>query len=141
MGFPQATHSATKQMLLVPGQHIGGDGVVLELHGFIVEILEPEPMTPVDEAFRVLARVRMMCGCPIAPGGLWDADSKEFTARLKSGGAVVATARLEYAGEVSHFRGTVSVPQGAREGNLTLEVVVADPREENFGRHEILLGG
>jgi len=141
LGFPQATHSAMKQMLLLPGKHVEGDGVVLELHGFIVEILSPEPLTPVEESFRLTARVRMMCGCPIAPGGIWDADNMEFVARLKADGAVVSTAPLRYAGEASMFTGSVSVPGGARDHDLTVEVLVSDPSSQNFGRHEIPLGG
>jgi hypothetical protein len=140
LGFPQAAHSAMKQMLLVPGKHVEGDGVVLELHGFIVEILSPEPLTPVERSFQLTARVRMMCGCPIAPGGMWNADNMEFQARLKADGAVVSTAPLRYAGETSMFTGTVSVPRDARDHDLTVEVLVSHPGSQNFGRHEIPLG-
>ena len=140
LGYPQATRAATKQMLLVPGEDVLGDGVVLELHGFIVEIVSPEPLAPVGGSFRVSARVRMMCGCPIEPGGLWDADTKEFVALLKAGGAVVSETTLEYTGEPSLFEGTIKVPAGAR-GDLTLEVLVSDPANQNFGRHEVPVGG
>lgn len=141
LGYPQATHSAMKQMLVVPGKHIEGDGVILELHGYIVEILSPEPLTPVEESFRVTVRVRMMCGCPIAPRGMWNAENMEFVARLKADGAVVSTAPLRYAGETSMFTGDVSVPGAARDHDMTLEVLVSDPSTQNFGRHEIPLGG
>jgi len=141
LSYPQAMGAASKSMLLIPGEHIEGDGVVLELHGFIVEIQSPEPMTPVGDRVDVSARVRMMCGCPIEPGGLWDADSKEFVARLKADGQVIATAPLEFSGRTSVFTGTVQVPAGARSGVLSLEVMVSDPGMQNFGRHEIQLGG
>jgi hypothetical protein len=94
----------------------------------------------VATAFDVTARVRMMCGCVIEPGGLWDANEKEFVARLKEDGTVVSTAPLEYAGETSMFKGTVSVPEGARPADLELEVVVSDAAKQNFGRHAIPLG-
>ena len=140
LGYTQAIRSATKQLLLVPGRHLEGDGVVLELHGFIVEILSPEPLTPVGTVVEVTARVRMMCGCLIEPGGLWDADDKEFVARLKADGSVVSESRLEFAGEVSMFEGTVAVPAAARDADLELEVVVAEAGRQNFGRHAIPLG-
>ncbi len=140
LGYPQAIRSATKQLLLVPGRHIEGDGVVLELHGFIVEILSPEPLTPVGAVVAVTARVRMMCGCLIEPGGLWDADDKEFVARLKADGGVVSESRLEFAGETSVFTGTLAVPEAARDADLELEVVVAEADRQNFGRHAIPLG-
>jgi hypothetical protein len=138
--YPQAIQSATKQMLLVPGQHVEGDGVILELHGYIVEILSPEPLTPVGDAFDVSVRVRMMCGCPIEPGGLWDAAAMEFTAHLKANGAHVARSSLQYAGERNMFKGTVSVPASARGKDLEIEVVVSDPGRQNFGKHAVPLG-
>lgn len=42
LGNPQSMQRVTKTMLLVPGQHILGDGVILEIHGFTVELLAPE---------------------------------------------------------------------------------------------------
>jgi hypothetical protein len=141
LGYPQAIQTASKRMLVLPGKHVEGDGVVLELNGFIVEILSPEPLTPVGDAFDVSVRVRMMCGCPIEPEGLWDADDKEFVARLKADGAVVSTARLEFAGRQSMFRGRVAVPESAGGRDLTLEVLVSEPGKQNFGRHEIPVAG
>ena len=137
LGYPQAIQTASKQMLVVPGRHIEGDGVVLELHGFIVEILSPEPLTPVGERFDLRVRVRGMCGCGIEPGGLWDADRKEFVARLKADGQVVSSTNLEYAGQTSLFRGRLEVPESARDRDLTLEVIVSEAGKGNFGRHEI----
>ncbi len=141
LDYPQAMASASKNLLLVPGEHVEGDGVILELHGFIVEILSPEPMTPLGARLEVTARVHMMCGCPIEPGGLWDANAKTFTARLWSQGSVVATAPLEFTGETSMFSGTLQVPSAARGADSTLEVIVSESGKQNFGRHEIPLGG
>jgi len=140
LAYPQAIRSTTKQLLLVPGHHIDGDGVILELHGFIVEILSPEPLAPVGAAVEVSARVRMMCGCTIEPGGLWDANAKEIVARLKVDGEVVSEAHLGFAGEISMFEGTVPVPEGLQAGDLELEVVVSEAARQNFGRHAIPLG-
>lgn len=139
--YPQAKGSASKTMLLVPGKHVDGEGVVLELNGFIVEVQSPEPGASVVDEVAVTARVRMMCGCPIEPGGLWDANTKEFVARLKADGAVVAVAPLEFSGQTSVFEGSVGVPAEARGADLALEVLVTDPEARNFGRHQIPLDG
>ncbi|NIR42587.1 MAG: hypothetical protein GWN99_01715, partial [Gemmatimonadetes bacterium] len=98
-------------------------------------------LTPVADVIDVRARVRMMCGCPIEPGGLWDANHKEFTARLKADGAVVSSSSLEFAGRPSLFRGRVPVPESARGRDLTLELLVSEPGTQNFGRHEIPVAG
>jgi hypothetical protein len=37
----QATQRSSKTVFLVPGQHVLGDGVLLEIHGFIVDVVEP----------------------------------------------------------------------------------------------------
>ena len=45
----------------------------------------------------------MMCGCPIQPGGLWDAKRYEVKALLKRDGAAIGGIDLAYAGETSRF--------------------------------------
>ncbi len=140
LNHPQAIQSATKKLLVMPGGHIGGDGVILELHGFIVEIQSPEPLTPVGRSFQVKARVRMMCGCPLTPGGMWDSSGVVIVARLKADGAVVSESSLSYAGQPSIFGGTVSVPAEALGHDLELEVLASDPATGNFGRHAAPLG-
>ncbi|MFB6272169.1 MAG: hypothetical protein ABEL51_04645, partial [Salinibacter sp.] len=70
LGSPQATQTASKTVLLVPGKDVTGDGIALPLHGFIVEVLSPSSGTATPgEALSVRARVRMLCGCPTRPGG------------------------------------------------------------------------
>lgn len=138
LGHPQAVQAATKRMLLVPGGHIEGEGVLLELHGFIVEVQDPAPMAPLSGTVPVRARVRMTCGCPLTPGGLWDADAVEIRARLIEGGRVIAESPLAYAGEPSTFSGRLEVPAASSaRGELELEVVASNPAEQNFGRHAI----
>ena len=140
LNHPQAIQSATKKLLVMPGEHIGGDGVILELHGFIVEIQSPEPLTPVGRSFEVTTRVRMMCGCELTPGGLWDANRVVILARLLADGVVVTQSRLDYSGEASIFSGQLAVPGGLRERDLELEVLASDPATGNFGRHAAPLG-
>jgi hypothetical protein len=41
LGAPQARQRASKTLLLLPGQDVLGEGIVLEIHGFIVELLAP----------------------------------------------------------------------------------------------------
>lgn len=48
--YPQALGKASKTLLLVPGQHVIGEGVLLEIHGFILTI---------EEAAAERVRVRM----------------------------------------------------------------------------------
>jgi hypothetical protein len=130
LGYEQATQRVAQQMLVVPGEHVLGDGVVLELHGFIVELLAPESLRPGGTA-SVTARVRMLCGCPHTPGGLWDAERIRVVARLYDGTRMIRESRLRYAGEPNLFGGTISL-EGVDRG-VRLVAVALDPDRANFG--------
>lgn len=131
LDYPQAMQTASTTTLLMPGQDVTGDGITLTLHGFIVEVLSPSAETAVSESsVEVRARVRMMCGCPTEPGGLWDANRYTLRAQLLNDGTVVAEAPLSFAGTTSEYTGTVSVPE---EGATAVRVTASDADRGNFG--------
>ncbi len=41
LGTPQSTQRVSKTLLLVPGQDVLGEGILLEIHGFTVALLAP----------------------------------------------------------------------------------------------------
>jgi hypothetical protein len=51
----------------------------------------------------------MMCGCPIEPGGLWDANRYEVKALIRRNGAPAGSVALAYAGSTSQFAGVLTV--------------------------------
>jgi len=59
VGHPQAVQRASKTLLLVPGEDVLGDGVVLEIHGFILEFLEPASDAPVKAGDPIPVRAKM----------------------------------------------------------------------------------
>lgn len=130
LGYEHAMQRAVKRMLVVPGEDILGDGVLLELHGFIVELIEPETPATGGTA-TVTARVRMLCGCPHTPGGLWDAARISVKARLYEGTRVIREAILEYAGEPNMFTGAISFQDAGP--NARLVVLANDADRANFG--------
>lgn len=103
----QAAVSASSTQWVVPGKHItGGDGWLLELPGLVVDVLDPPANVKLGEGPQVIslrANVTIMCGCPITPGGLWDADTFEVVALVKRDGEPVARVPLAYAGSPSQF--------------------------------------
>jgi len=129
----QAAGRATSTMWVVPGRHVsGGDGWLLELPGFAVDVLEP----PAHQrrlgatSVTVRANVTMMCGCPIEPGGLWDANGLEVRALLRRNGSPVGEAALSYAGETSQFAGEIATPE---PGAYEIVVYAHDPKTGNTG--------
>lgn len=134
LGTPHAARRASRTLLLVPGKDVLGDGVVLTLYGFTVELLEPtsDPSESAGERVPVRARVTMLCGCPTEPGGLWDSDDYTIEARIVDGeGTVLEKAPLSYAGVTSTYAGRIRIPSGEV---LSLQVLAMDPGKANFGQ-------
>jgi len=132
LGSPQAIQRATKTLLLVPGQDVLGEGVLLEIHGFIVKTLAPQmdAQAKMGSPFEVRATVTMTCGCPIDPGGLWDANKIHVVARMVREGKIESETAMQYAGVQNTFKGDVPV---ASPGQIELQVLAMDPENANFG--------
>lgn len=137
-----ARQTTSKTLLLVPGHHIVGEGVILELNGFRVELLEPTGDAPrtSGEMLDVRARVTMMCGCPTEPGGLWDSSGYTIVARLVGDGGVVQQVDLGFSGETSVFEGRLPLES---PGTFALEVFAVDETKRNTGmaRRELEVAG
>ncbi|MFW6088527.1 MAG: hypothetical protein ACODAB_02165 [Gemmatimonadota bacterium] len=130
LDYPSARQRAETTVLVVPGRHLDGDGVVLELWGYIVEIVEVGPNVADAEGLGVSARVTMLCSCPTEPGGLWEAG--EVTARLVGDdGSVVAETDLGYLGEDSTYGGDLGTPEA---GSYELQVVAVSAESGNAGQ-------
>lgn len=131
LGATQATQRAAKTVLLVPGEDVLGDGIVLEIHGFIVQLTAPAaPRVRAGQPFEVRATATLTCGCPTEPGGLWDADKMRVVARVLKDGKVVEEAPLRYAGTASTYAGRLSVKTA---GEYELEVLALNKAAANFG--------
>ena len=132
LGSPQATQRTTKTLLLVPGEDVLGEGILLEIHGFIVKALVPQTdaQIKVGSEFEVRATVTMSCGCPIEPGGLWDANKIRVVARIVREGKIETEIPMQYAGVVNTFKGDVPVTS---PGQIELQLLAMDPENANFG--------
>ena len=132
LGNAQATQRSSKTLLLVPGEDVLGEGILLEIHGFIITPLAPLPDAKVKAGspFEVRATVTMACGCPTEPDGLWDANKIRVVARLLRDGKVESEIPMTYAGVQNTFH--VDVPVTAA-GPMELQVLALDPGSANFG--------
>jgi len=131
---PDSGASVAKTLWLAPGENVEGNGIVLELYGLKVALTVPAGNSvPGDGGIGVTAQVHMLCGCPVSPGGLWDADGFTVTAQLLREEEVIESAALGYAGKTSTFSGTLPSPG---PGDYLLRVVAAQPEKGNFGTAE-----
>jgi hypothetical protein len=107
LGQPQSAITVTSQQWILPGRHVReGNGWMVEMPGFVVDILDP----PAAGAFKLptadvklRANVVMMCGCPTSPGGLWDSKRFEITALIEHDGKALPARPLSYSGTTSQY--------------------------------------
>jgi hypothetical protein len=130
---PQAAHRVVSSQWVIPGRgHTGGDGWVVELPGFVVDVLAPPAHVKLKGVSKVdvRANVVMMCGCPIEPGTLWDGDKYEVQAIVSRDGKPLTRLPMRYSGETSQFAATVPVDA---PGTYDVLVYAYDPANGNTG--------
>lgn len=134
LGQMQAANRVSATQWVVPGRHLdGGNGWLLELPGFAVDILAPPAhvkLTGAVTEVEVRANVVMMCGCPIEPGGLWDANAYEVRALVRRDGETIGSHALAYAGQTSQFATEIPVDL---PGLYEVTVFAYDPANGNTG--------
>lgn len=138
LDYPSSMQRASASLTLIPGKDMSGDGLILKLHGFIVEMLTPSESTnPSGETLTVRSRIRLLCGCPTEPGGLWDASRYDIRAQLLgANGEVLTEAPMQFAGTTNMYEADVSLPDAEVE---TVRVLVSDAERVNFGVVETTL--
>ena len=123
---------------VVPGKHLtGGDGWLLQMPGFVVEVLTPSRDFKLEggpEMVELKVNVTMMCGCSIEPGGLWDANRYEVKALIKRNGRVAGSTTLTYAGVKNQFSGTLNVEE---PGTYEAVIYAHDPNNGNTGLDKV----
>jgi hypothetical protein len=126
------TVSATQWLL--PGKSLTESASwIIELPGLVVDLHDaPALVRLTDGEVRVPVRamVRMMCGCPLTPGGLWDSNEFDIEVQAARDGVVFASSALSYAGEASEFAGELLLTQ---PGEYQLSVRAIQPRTGNAG--------
>ncbi|WP_425409953.1 hypothetical protein [Hyphococcus sp.] len=128
---PQSALTVTSEQWVVPGHPVtGGDAWLLEMPGFAVDILTPAAHSSADGEITIAANVVMMCGCPVTPGGLWNADAYDIKAMIYRNGEQVDEVTLEYAGEASQFK-AMFFPKD--NGAYQIIVVAFDEASGNTG--------
>ncbi|MDN3593530.1 hypothetical protein [Zunongwangia endophytica] len=126
----QAKVKSTTQLWVIPGKDIVGDGVVLEIPGFVIDIISPQTheRVPGEISTEIKANVVMMCGCPVEDGGMWDAAGFEIKAVIESEG-FFKEIELNQTEKSSTFSGNIDL----NKGNYTLTVYAFDPKTGNSG--------
>lgn len=135
---PRGANRVSAVQWVVPGKHLtGGDGWLLEMPGFVVDILAPPRHLKLigdSMAIELKVHVTMMCGCPIKPGGLWDANRYEVVALIKKNGEPAGKTILTYAGATSEFAGKLQVED---PGTYEATIYAYDSANGNTGLDKV----
>jgi len=59
LGYPHNVQKGSKTLTLIPGKHILGEGVIIELNGLIVNILSPSPKESLKKGDKTIVRVEV----------------------------------------------------------------------------------
>jgi hypothetical protein len=137
MGLPESANRVSLTQWLLPGKNLdAGDGIVLVLPGFALQTLSPVAGQILTAGQSVMVKVKMvmMCGCPIAPGGLWDADKIQISARLSRNGKVLGDWPMVFSGQTSQFQADLPADD---PGGYEVVVTAYDGGTGNTGLHTI----
>lgn len=130
----QSAVAARSQRWVLPGHGVAaGDGWVIELAGLVVDVVDPPAHLRTaagDHQITIRANVALLCGCPIEPGGLWDATRFDVTAHIKREGNEETTQPLTYGGKTGVFAASV---EAAKPGTYTVTVTAVDRATDAVG--------
>ncbi len=136
LAYPSAMQRASKTIFLIPGQDLQGDGIIIDLSGYLVQIEGPKPGEPLiaKDDVKLTASIRTLSGSPVRPHGDWDSRQIVIYGEVLIGEKIIERLQLFYTGKNSLFAAPFFVPtlKEAPDG-ITLRVVVADGTRGNFG--------
>lgn len=125
--YRQSLQEASVTSWIVPGKDILGDGITLDLPGFIVDA-----WTQVLEGgiVNIYTKAMLMCGCPIYPDGPWDPKNYEVSAILMKNEAKISEVKLDFTGPVGIFSGNTTITE---PGHYKVIVYIFDKSTGNVG--------
>ncbi len=130
---------ASTELWLIPGKHIMGDGIVIEIPGFVIDILKPNTHQYIalesvpDTGLDIEANIVMMCGCPIEKGGIWDSNLMEVKAIIHKDGESFGEITLKNPSQ-NTFKGSLKITEG---GYYQITVYAFNAKTGNTGVEKI----
>ncbi len=127
---------ASTQLWLIPGKPIDEDGIILQIPGMMVDILEPQShqvftqTTLKDHQLKLRINLVMMCGCVINKNGFWKSDNLEVKALVKKDGMKFGEVSLSFTSQDNIFEGMLSVHE---KGLYEVQIYAYDRVNKNTG--------
>lgn len=120
-------HHDVKTTWLIPGHNISGDGLLFEEYGLIVRNYHPlqHEIVKIGDTLTIGAHVTPMCGCPVRPKFLWDANKYSVKAIIEHNGRKFAEVPMHYAGSISNFEASYKFTSG---GTYKVTTIASDDK-------------
>jgi hypothetical protein len=126
---------ASTQIWLIPGKNIDGDGEVIEIPGFLLDIQDPlagrsiRLDTLTGNNLTVNVSLTMLCGCKITKGGKWNSENIDVAGYLKRDGIKLQQADFQLS-DTSRYQGVFNIRE---KGNYEVVVTAYDRVSKNTG--------
>ena len=136
LAYPAASQKTSKTLLLIPGQDLTQDGIVLHLYGYLVQIERPKPREALiaKDDVKLRATVRTLSGSLVRPHGDWDSRKIRIYGEVLIGDQIIERLQMFY-DEGSHsFEAPFFVPPSKDvPDGITLRVLATDLSTGNSG--------
>jgi hypothetical protein len=136
LAYPAASQRASKTLLLMPGQDLTHDGIVLHLYGYLVQIERPTPHEPLiaKDDVKLRASVRTLSGSLVRPHGDWDSRKIRIYGEVLIGDQIIERLQMFYDEGSRSFEAPFFVPPSKEvPDGIKLRVIATDLSTGNSG--------
>ncbi len=136
LAYPAALRRTSQTLLLIPGQDLTNDGIVLHLYGYLVQIERPKPRDALigKDDVKLRATVRTLSGSLVRPHGDWDSRKIRIYGEVLIGDRVVERLQMFYDEGSRTFEAPFFVPPSKEvPDGIKLRVIATDLSTGNSG--------
>jgi hypothetical protein len=136
LAFPAAVQKTSKTLLLIPGQDLTHDGIVLRLYGYLVQIEGPKPREALiaKDDIKLRASIRTLSGSLVRPHGDWDSRKIRIYGEVLVGDRIIERLQMFYDEGSRTFEAPFFVPPSKDvPDGIRLRVIATDLSTGNSG--------
>ncbi len=136
LAYPGAIQKTSQTLLLIPGQDLTQDGIVLHLHGYLVQIERPKPSEALiaRDDVKLRASVKTLSGSLVRPYGDWDSRKIRIYGEVVIGDRTVERLQMFYDEGSRTFEAPFFVPSWKEvPDGVILRVIATDLATGNTG--------
>lgn len=136
LAYPAAAQKTSKTLLVIPGQDLTHDGIVLHLYGYLIQIERPTPPEPLiaKDDVKLRASVRTLSGSLVRPHGDWDSRKIRIYGEVLIGDRIIERLQMFYNEGSRTFEAPFFVPPSKEvPDGITLRVIAMDLSTGNSG--------